>query len=272
MARLPLNIQRVIDEGYEFKFGDYISKGFNLIGRDAGGFIGYFLVIMLLYLASFFIPIVGPLAFAVISPVLIIGFAHVAHRHATGRPTTFNDFFRGFDKFGELFLTALLTTLLAIAFVMPGYIMIFLGAVTATGAGALSGSDFVDPADMLGAFATIFSNGMVIAGILLSLIPAAYISVVFSWSTYFVWFYDMRAWDAMQASRRMIHKQFWWMLLFLIAVGFIGVLGFFILFIGVAFTYPAMLCAQYAAFADVTGVEEESGDSADIIDHFAPAE
>lgn len=272
MANLPLKIRRVIDEGYEFNLGDYISKGFNLIGRDLGGFIGFSLVFLLIYFAAMFIPLVGPLAFAVISPALMIGFAHVAHKHATGRPTTFNDFFRGFVKFGELFLTALLTGLLVIAFVMPGYIMMIAGVISVTGEGFITDSDMVDPADVFGAMASVFSNGLVIAGLFLAVIPATYISVVFSWSAYFVWFYDMRAWDAMQASRKVIHKQFWWMLLFVLLAGIIGFMGLLLFGIGVIFTYPAMLCAQYAAFADATRLEEEAGDSADILDHFAPAE
>jgi len=87
-----------------------------------------------------------------------------------------------------------------------------------------------------------------------------------------VWFYEMEPWPAMEASRKIVSKQWFMVLLFLFAVGLIAMAGLILLGVGILYTLPAMICALYAAFADVSRLNEASGGEADLIDHFVPTE
>lgn len=270
MANYPAKIQRLIDEGYSFHLSAYISTGFNLMSRNTGGYLGYFLLVMLIYVVGSLIPCIGGFALAVVAPCLMIGFAHVAHLQEMGQPLNFNDFFRGFDRLADLFITALLTGLLTIAVILPGYILLFAGLFSAFG------DDFAgaNPEELYGELpAMILKNGLALFGLALVLLPAVYLSVAFSWSAYFVWFFKLSPWEAMQASRQVIQRSFWQVLLFLVVTGLIGISGVIVLGVGVLFTYPAMLLMHYAAFSDVLRLQDSDTDSgADVIDHFAPIE
>lgn len=79
MDNIPNKIRDLINNGYEFKLGDYISRGFALMQANLGGFIGFFLIYALIALVLAFIPFVGSLASMVVTPVLTIGPYHVAH-------------------------------------------------------------------------------------------------------------------------------------------------------------------------------------------------
>ena len=270
MANYPAKIQRLIEEGYTFQFSEYISRGFNLMSRNTGGYLGYFLLVLLMYVVGSLIPCVGGLAVAVVAPSLMIGFAHVAHLQEMGQPSNFNDFFRGFDRLADLFIPALLTGLLTVAAILPGYILLFAGLFSSFGED-LAGAN---PEELSGELpGMILKNGLAIAGLLLVVIPAAYMSIVFSWSAYFVWFFNLGPWEAMQASRRVIQREFGRMLVFLLVTGLIGISGLILLGVGILFTYPAMVLMHYAAFSDVLRLQDEDTDSdADMIEHFAPTE
>jgi hypothetical protein len=270
MATLPVKLQKIVDEGYSIDLGAYISKGFNIFGKNIGGFIGYFLLLGVIYFASVFIPFIGPLAFLVCMPALVIGFAYVANRLDNNREVAFGDFFKGFDKFGELFIGGLLIALISVAALLPGYALLAVGMFSEMGDLMMMESD-ASPDEVFGIISGMMSSPVFLLGLLLTIIPGVYVSVVFSWTYYLIWFYNMRAWDAMMASRALIGKQFWMFLLFMIVTGLIGGLGIIVLAVGMLVTYPAMLCAQYAAFADITRLDEEEGEQ-DVLDHFAPVQ
>ena len=263
MADYPHKIQRIIDEGYEFNFGDYISKGFNLVQKNLGGYIAFFLLISIGSLIVGLIPFIGALALWVLTPALSIGPFHVAHRLDKGEEPSFNDFFKGTDKLGDLFVTMLLTALIIAACVIPA--MLVFGFSTFTMMDTYGGAyGDVDYSGMGTAVITMF----------ICMIPAMYFGISFMWAPQLVWFYNMRPWDAMVASRKLIGRNFWIFLAFIFVAGIIASLGILLLFIGLLFTYPAMICMQYAAFADVTELLSEEDDNAEdrILDHFAPTE
>ncbi|MGI9158801.1 MAG: hypothetical protein ACR2K1_03515, partial [Saprospiraceae bacterium] len=157
-----------------------------------------------------------------------------------------------------------------VAAIVPGALLLGIGL------SSFFGDEFVgaNPEELYGAFpGMILGNGLALAGFLLVIIPAAYMSIAFSWSAYFVWFFNMGPWDAMQASRRVIQREFWRILLFVIVTGLIGMSGLILLGVGLLFTYPAMLLMHYAAFSDVLRLEDHDTDSdADVIEHFDPTE
>lgn len=255
MATFPDKIQRIIEEGYEFRFGDYISQGFSLVQRNLGGFIGFALLYFAIQMGGALIPIIGSLALFVISPALTIGPYHVSHKLDRDQPVEFADFFRGFDKLGNLFVTSLLTTLMIVAALIPGIVLMM-----AFGISAFVGGRFDADANW----------GLFLVAILIIMLPIIYLGISYMWAPMFVWFYDLDAWSAMEASRRIIGKNWWLIFGFAIVCGLIAMLGVIMLLIGLLFTIPAIMCASYAAFADVTRLNEEEDQEADVIDHFIP--
>lgn len=121
-------LQQVIDEGYGFRLGQYINKGFEIFGKNAGAFIGFTFVYFIIVGLSGLIPF-GSL---IVAPPLSAGFFLVARKVNKGEQTEFNDFFKGFEFFGPLVIASILTTIFivigTILLILPG---IFLGVALA---------------------------------------------------------------------------------------------------------------------------------------------
>ncbi len=261
MNGIPAKLQKRIDEGYDFRFGDYIGRGFSLFQKEMGLFIlGFILFLVLSGIASI-IPILGGLiSGVVVTPMIVVGFYYTGHKVDRGEKLEVADFFKSFDRIGDLILTALLVFLIVFGALLPGLILAVSSGIMA----------YVSDGDL-----SNINVGLVLTGIALAAIPAIYFGVSYSWAYPLVWFYDLRPWQAMETSRKLIGKQWGIFFLFLIVVGILAALGLIVLLLGVLFTAPAMYLAQYSAFADVTGLLEEDAEgeeAADIIDHFVPAE
>lgn len=256
MSNIPTKIDRVLQEGYEFRFGDYISKGFDLVNKNLGGFIGYGLVYLLISLVVAMIPVLGQIAGLIIGPALLAGFYHVANQVDRGEQTVFGDFFKGFDKLGNLFLTSLLTGLIVVVAAIPGLIVLFTSGLSLT-------SFMTDEPEI--------NMSMIIVGVLLMLIPLMYLAVSYLFAPMLVWFYDLKPWDAMETSRKLVGKNWGIIFGFALVMGIIASLGVVLLGVGLLYTMPAYICANYAAFADITRLnEDDESNSADLIDHFVP--
>jgi hypothetical protein len=266
MSNLPTNIQKALDQGYEFRLGEYISAGINIVQRNIGLFIAFTLVFFVLNMAASIIPIVGPLGFAMISPALLIGIAIAAHKIVNNQGLEFGDFFNGMQRIGDFFMVVLITIGLALLLVGPGLLMMF--------APLLSNLDEFSSLSDVETFgeviATLTTSSFFWLGLFLILAGSIYLSVSLIWAPYFVWFYNMRAWDAVQASRKLAAKQWFMTFIFLIVIGLLGAVGLLLFCVGILFTYPAAMCAQYAAFADITGLNDVQDNEPDIIEHFSP--
>lgn len=251
-------IERIINEGYDFKFGDYIGRGFDIAKKNWGGFIGFTILFLLLTLVIGQIPkYIGQIANTLfIGPVLTVGFYIVAHKLWRNENTEFGDFFKGFDHIGQLALTALVQTFIILAAVVPFYFM-----VKDSGLFEWYMEYMADPFGMQGVEPPLPE-----AWTFLLLIPMIFLATIYSWSYKFVIFYKMQFWDAMEASRRMISPKWYIFLAFNLVIGIIASLGVLALCIGILFTIPAYMCMMYAAFEDVTQLNAEEEDGGDNID------
>ena len=246
-------LQAILDRGYRFSIGDYLQKGFDLFGKNAGGFIGFTFVYILISMLSSVIPVIGPLVNGfVLSPALIVGFYLVSHKLNQGETTAFEDFFKGFNHIGQLALATLLQFLIIMATLIPAILVM----VFAMGGMANLMELNEIPSPPVGSILLVF----------LLIIPAIYLGLSYSWTYLFIAFYGMPAWEAMEMSRKMISKHWFTYFLFSIALGFIAIIGFIALFIGILAAIPIIYAAQYAAFADVTQLLEEGEEGFDIID------
>lgn len=261
MLAIPQALQTKIDQGYNFRFGDYVSQGFNLVAKNVGLFVVYTLVFFVLVMITAIIPFFNILALPFVVPALMTGFFIAAHRTARGENLQFSDFFKGFDKVMPLGITFILQALIGVLASLPGLIMI----IGALGFTILSMFDNPD----MSLFGLGAMTGTFFIGILLAMFAGLFVSTSYAFSLMLVWFYDLSPWQAMETSRKLAWKNFLILLVFLIVVQIISSVGMMLLFIGALFTVPAGICMVYAAFADITGLEEDEAiTNDDIIDHF----
>lgn len=233
------HLERLVNEGYHFDLSAYLSKGFDLFKQDVGGFVGYTLIFFAISAAASFIPFASLIA----GPPLAVGWAIVAYNIVKRQHYNFNEFFEGFNDFGQLLLVTLVTAIILFGTLIPAAVIIF--GFASIDFFAYDGIDFGDA-----------SPSLLILGIFAVLVPIVYLGVAWSWSSLFVVFYKMQFWDAMEASRKIISKNWSVVFLFSILVGLIGSLGVLALGVGILFTMPIAYCMQYVAFAEVTGLHD----------------
>ena len=201
-------IQDLIQNGYEFDIGYYLNKGYEIFKENFGNFIGYTVLYLLIVIIGGSIPGIGAIVCIVLPAPLVAGFYIVARKINKDESYEFGDFFKGFDFFLNLFLSALI------------------------------------------------SGIFVIVGLLLLIIPGLYLGVAYSFTYFFIIFHNMEFWPAMEASRKLITRNWFPVFGFVLVLGIINLLGLLCLGVGLLFTIPLTCCAMYAAFEDVVGTEE----------------
>ena len=121
----PAQFDQLINEGYEFRMGDYISRGWELFKMNAGGFVGFTLIYCLVAGVANAIPVLGTLIQLAIGAPLLAGFFIVARKLAHDEPVEFSDFFKGFEHITQLVLGNLVVTI----FVIVGLILLVLPGI-----------------------------------------------------------------------------------------------------------------------------------------------
>lgn len=252
MTGYPDPVARAANTSYAFNFGDYISRGFNIVGKNPGLFIGYTLVYFIILIMCQLVPLVGLVGSFVASPCLTVGFYLAADKQESGKQLEFADFFKGFDYVGQLILVSLIQSLIMVAAMIPFFVVLFLGV---GGFSIMSGGGDGDALPIL----------MVIL-VILFMIPVVYLSIAWVFAPFLVVFHKMEAWPALEASRKIITKNWLMFLLLSIVAGFIGMLGFLVLGFGALYSVPAVMCMYYAAFADIVGVNATNRETS-FMDH-----
>ena len=79
-------VGQLLANGYEFKLGEYISAAHRVVMKEMGSFIGFLLLLIVIYGVLAFIPFVGSIANFIISYPLIMGFAIFARRIFYNKP------------------------------------------------------------------------------------------------------------------------------------------------------------------------------------------
>lgn len=252
MSQNPNRLETVLSNGYNFQLSQYISKGFNIFGKNAGMFIGYLLVYFAISIGLSIIPILGQLASLVISGALLAGYYIVADKTERGEHVEFSNFFDGFKSLTPLFIGTLLLIVMAIALMIPFFIIVFFkfGIESLSGDGSFPDFGILD--------------FIVIAAVFIGVL---YISVSFIYMTLFIVFDKMDAWAAMMASRKIVEKNFILHVLFFIVWGFIIMLSALPFGLGLLATIPAFYCSVYAAWADITDFYNEPSEEDDIMRH-----
>jgi hypothetical protein len=101
---------------------------------------------------------------------------------------------------------------------------------------------------------TIVTGVIVIIGYFAFIIPGIYLTVAYTFSIFFVIFGKMDFWNAMETSRKLVHREWVSILLLVLVLGFLNFAGALAFGVGLLFTIPISFCALYAAFDDIVGV------------------
>lgn len=250
-------VESVLTNGYSFNLGDYIGKGFKLFGNDAGSYIGYTLVSFVIGFVIGLIPFLGTLAGLVINPALNGGWFIFAQKHQKGGQRSFSNFFDGFKNppwiqlvLGSL-VSSIFVAIAACIIVLPG--VLFVGADFIMDIMALRGS--TDPDEIMGIVGAVFT-GKILLIVLLATVIGAMVAALYIFMPCFIIFRGMSFWDAMEASRKVVSKNYIQVLLFLIVLGIMLIVGAMVCLVGLLVAVPVYFLAIYSAFEDIMGTGE----------------
>lgn len=246
-------IERLSREGYQIPIGDFIGKGWAIVKDNLGLFIAYTLIFIVINAISGMIPFVGNLASLALQGPLVIGFAIAAHKVTSRERLELNDFFKGFSQFVQLLLTTLLTGIATAACFLP-FVILFIVQVGVVGFEDLippQGSDSEEALEWVETIVGIFTSPLLIIGILVSTVLALIVSALLIFAPYYVYFYNLSAMDALQASFKVVKRQLGGMVLFIFVTGLVVAAGAIACGIGVLITIPIGLAAYYVAFATI---------------------
>jgi len=100
---------------------------------------------------------------------------------------------------------------------------------------------------------SVVSGIIIVIGIIFLIVPGIYLAVSYSFAQYFIIFLGYDFWPAMELSRKIISKNWWNFLGFLLLLFLINLAGICACGVGVLFTGPATVCMTYIAFEDIIG-------------------
>lgn len=245
------HIESAIENGYEFKIGEYFSKGLEIFKKNPGGYLGYVVVFSLISMVANFIPILGSLIGIVLNPPLGVGFAIAAHKQEVSGSDEFGNFFRGFDYLAQLIVANIIMIIIYIVLAIPLIFIVGFSTIMAFASG--------DPEAIMESSSQLASMGI---GFFVMFVIFLYVMISLRWTNYLIVFHNYDAVEAIKTSWKLINKR-WFMHLAFGALAFLALLGGIIaLIIGILFVIPIVAIADYAGFADITGLNKKD----DVID------
>lgn len=204
----------------DFKFGDYISQGFELFKKDIGGFV----------LASLFTMI---MSFIPLCSFLAIGnFYKYCRKKNRGQEASPSDIFN-FDDFSPYLMLNLFVFGFAFAMMIPYFLLIAMAASLSDGGGS----------PLIAVIMMIYVFAMIIV-MYYFILKAFYITALISLEGERDW---KQAWNN---SKVMTKGNLLMILLFSFVISFIGQLGVIACGIGIFLTIPLTYICNYMASED----------------------
>jgi len=248
-------VQQLTTEGYEFKFGQYLSDGYDYFKAQAGLFIGFFVLSMIMIITGSFIPLVGSIASQILSVTFYVGYFIVCNKIKLGNTVSFDDFFKGFSSIGQIAIIQLILTGFSIVLLMPlllfGASILFKGIFKGIKANA-----FDNPQSLAELEAFFYADGL-IPLVIITVFLFMFMQTIYSFAAANAHFFKVGAWEAMEASRKIIQKRFFQFFALILVVALINILGILCLFVGLLVTVPMSYAIFYAAFDDIMKPNDE---------------
>ncbi len=244
-------IEDALANGYDFNISNYILRGINMFKKNPGGYIAYTLLYIIISLTITFIPILGILIRITVNPALKVGTPITAHIQEKYSYYEFGNFFKGFEHITQLLIANIITnvfnfiflTLLFIIFDFTVIVSLFIGNLETI-------SEYYDQITTMGL-------GLLVIGILF-----IYVVISFRWTNYLIVFHQYDAVSAIKTSWALTNKKWIFHLAFALLAGLMLLAGVIALFVGIIFVIPIIFAADYAGYADVTGLNRND----DVID------
>ncbi len=99
--------------------------------------------------------------------------------------------------------------------------------------------------------AGLLSGLLIVVGTLFCLLPGIYLAVAYSWVLMIVYFQDGAIWETMEASRKIITKQWFEFFIFMLLGNLIVFAGLLLCGVGILAAAPIVWIAQYLLYRDV---------------------
>ncbi|NER27981.1 MAG: hypothetical protein F6J89_10165 [Symploca sp. SIO1C4] len=222
------NLEKLIDEGYLFRVIQYLGQGWKIFTKNWLHFLVFTFICGFIFIIIELIDKGTSIASQIIiDPLMYAGYYHVSFKIITQQQTKFVDFFTGLDKreFCQIMYSSLL---IKITFILVAILLLF--------------------AYNLGWFFLIIFG-------LLTIPISLYFIISYVWIIPLILTRKMRFWSAMETSRKIITKRwFYFFLLFFILI-LINFCGLIMLGIGVIVTIPWSHCSIAAAYNDIIGIQ-----------------
>lgn len=246
---LNQKVEQLVTKDYEFKFGKYLSDGFEYLKSQAGLFIGFFVLSILLIMAGSFIPLVGSIASQILSVTFYVGYFIVCNKIKLGLPVSFDDFFKGFSSIGQIAIIQLIIFGFSLLIFSPllifGFTVLFSGLF-----GSIRSGEFKKiqtPQELL----QLFDVDGLVPLFLITIILLMIMQTIYTFAAANAHFFKAGSWQSMEASRKVIQKKFFHFFALIIVVTLINLLGILFLLVGIIVTVPLSYAIFYAAFNDI---------------------
>jgi len=223
------NFLKLINKGYQFKIGEYISKGLDLFKKDSVNFIvAYFFCIILS-----FIPFCSVMA--------IGNFYKICKKVDEGKKGNAGDIFDFTDFLPYFKFQIFLVGLILLITIPLEIFMLPLILVASQNQESVPASDVFTY--LTGGFFSLFFLIFLLAG----LIGAALHFFMPLISNFRI----TRVRDAIQLSWKIAKKRLFMILVFIALMYILSMIGFVFCFIGIVITAPIVLCMKYISAKDI---------------------
>jgi hypothetical protein len=257
---------QVIRDGYEFNFEKYMRDGWGLFKKGAGSLIGFCIIVVVMLLILNFMPFVSLIS-GFLQAALIAGI-FIFLRQLMHKRDNFNQFFEGFNNFGQIAIFVLIRYLfiipfaaLLVTFIFPFHLFVDLMS------GNIDSQYFAEEIA-----ASLEGNiGLVIGTYVVMLMGFIYIYMSYTFTLPLIVDAKLEFWKAMEVSRKIVGRKFFMFLLLFIVLGIILGLGTAITCgLGFFIVMPYIYCVMFAAYDDI--LKPQSEDLSNQISEFGVQE
>ncbi|MBK9734889.1 MAG: hypothetical protein IPO92_07955 [Saprospiraceae bacterium] len=250
-------IQDAIENGYDFNTMSYYSKGWKIFSQNPGGYLGFEAIQILVGIILGLIPLVGSILQMIINPPLQVGIPIAANDQELKNDNEFGNFFKGFEHFVPLLIANIVKTVIALIVVSP--VIVILGIAF------FKAFMFQDMELISDSFESMMDYWWLIA--IIGLIEG-YIFISFRWANYLIVFHQYEAIQALKTSWALVNKNLLGHIGFGLMAIPVFIVGLLALIVGIFVAVPVIFTADYAGYADITGLDEK----VDIIDEIGIGE
>ncbi len=227
----------------------WIVEGWQLFARAPGIWIVILLIYLAISVVLSFIPFVGPLANALLSPVLVGGMLYGAAAQERGENLQIAHLFRGFQDQERMGPLVLLGAISVGGYLLIGLVvLVFMGGGLMVGAAMDSSGTLVPPEAMGGLLA-----GAGLVALLVIVVIGFAIAMALFYGTPLVMLAGQNAWPAVQDSIAACWTNVLSLLVFGLIYLVLAVVATIPFGLGFLILGPVTVCAIYASYREVFG-------------------